>query len=330
LVRRQKTADIPLATDAGGYHQVARDLCAVLARHGFALRPAKPGWWVSAPLRILTALGGPAFSSYVPDRLEHFKAADLDLSLYPSGVLLRGREQRLTWAHGLIAEAAIRTEGFQTVDPKARELENQIRRVWKLKEERAWAEASFPQWPERLKQLTQALGRLDVPFDEWQLLYRQLVQLDRQLRGIPQLIDATAPAASATPPNREQRRASELPAGTLIGEIVEKIGLLAKRQVELAKVEIAADLRREIKFVAGLGVAGIGGVIALCLLIVTAVLALGMIMPPWLAGLAVSAVLAGVAATSAALSGRKRVRQPLSRTRAELREDVRMVKERSI
>jgi hypothetical protein len=326
LVRRQKSADIPLATDGDAYHQVARTLCAVLGRHGFDLRPSAPGWWVSAPTRILTALGGPAFRSYVPDKLEYYRSADLELSLYPSGVLLRGRGQRLTWAHGLIAEAAVRTDGLQTVDPAAQDVERQIHRVWRLYEENPVAHRASPHLLGRVQEMTGDLGRLDVPFDEWQLLYRQLVQLDRELRGTSQLIDRTAPAeAPVTSPAGDATAA--LPTGQLVSEIVGEVSLLAKKQMELAKIELGSDLRKEIKAAGGLGVAAIGAIVTVALLLVTVVLALATLMPGWAAGLAVSGVMTAAVATTAAVSWRRRVRHPLALTRHEAKEDVRFAKE---
>ena len=131
LVRRQKITDIPLIMSASAYHEVAAKICEVLNRQGLSLQSAEPGWWVSAPMRLLTWLGGEALRSHVPKRFEHFVAHDLALSLYPSGLVLRGRPARLTWAHGLVAEAVVHTEGLQTTDPKAQALEQRLRPLWR-------------------------------------------------------------------------------------------------------------------------------------------------------------------------------------------------------
>ena len=196
LARRRKSADIPLVTNESAYHQVAATVCEVLNRHGFALRPAAPSWWVAAPMRILTLLGGDSFRSYVPNRLEHFVAADLELSLYPSGLLLRGKASRLTWAHGLIAESVVHTEGFQTVDPRAQQLEKRLRLVWRTHDE-APPQASrqllgSANLVEALDEITRDLGKLDVEFDDWQVLYRQILQVGRAIHGQRQLMDTEA------------------------------------------------------------------------------------------------------------------------------------------
>jgi len=198
LARRQKSADIPLVTDTTAYHQVARRLCEVLARHGFALRPARPGWWVSAPTRILLWFGGAAFRSYVPDRLEHFVSSDMTMSMYPSGILLRGRKARITVAHGLIAETVVHSDGLQTSDAKAQELEKQLRRVWKISDRRAPFHRNREALLVQLGKITRDLGALDVDFDDWQILYRQILQVERAVRGERQLMDDEAddPGAS--------------------------------------------------------------------------------------------------------------------------------------
>ena len=192
LVRRRKSADIPLVTNESAYHQVADTICEVLNRHGFALRPASPSWWVAAPMRILTWLGGDSFRSYVPSRLEHFVAPDLELSLYPSGLLLRGKASRLTWAHGLIAESVVHTEGLQTLDPKAQALEKRLRRVWRSYDEAPPQIVTSGNLLRALEQITRDLGRLDVEFDDWQVLYRQILQVGRAIRGQRQLMDIEA------------------------------------------------------------------------------------------------------------------------------------------
>ena len=192
LVRRRKSADIPLVTNEAAYHEVAATICDVLNRHGFALRPASPSWWVAAPMRILTWLGGDSFRSYVPSRLEHFVSPDIELSLYPSGLLLRGKANCLTWAHGLIAESVVHTEGFQTVDPKAQGLEKRLRRVWKTYDKSPPQIVGSENLLEALEQIARDLGKLEVGFDDWQVLYRQILQVGRAIHGQRQLMDVEA------------------------------------------------------------------------------------------------------------------------------------------
>jgi hypothetical protein len=195
IVRRYKSADIPLVTDAAAYHDVAHKICEVLNRHGFSFRSATPGWWVAAPTRILGALGGDAFRAYVPDELEHFASGALEMSLYPSGLLLRGPSTQLTWAHGLVAETVVHTAGLQTSDVKAQELERRLRDVWASHDGGRGAQVPSCDLELMLDRITRDLGALDVVFDDWQVVYRQILQVGRAVRGERQLLDAQAPVA---------------------------------------------------------------------------------------------------------------------------------------
>jgi hypothetical protein len=126
-----------------------------------------------------------------------------------------------------------------------------------------------------------------------------------------------------------ERVAGQMTTAQLVKEIVSQVGLLAKKQIELAKAELRADVRKEAFSVGGLGVAAVAGLTAINLLLVTAVLGLARVMPAWLAGLVVTAVVLAFAAIAAALSWRRRVRTPFARTREALKEDIRIIKERT-
>ena len=109
--------------------------------------------------------------------------------MYPSGILLRGRKSRITLAHGLIAESVVHTRGLQTTDAKAQVLEKQLRRLWGVYDLYPSAHTNASALLARLGELTRDLGALDVGFDDWQVLYRQLLQVERAVRGEHQLMD---------------------------------------------------------------------------------------------------------------------------------------------
>jgi hypothetical protein len=127
-------------------------------------------------------------------------------------------------------------------------------------------------------------------------------------------------------PQRE--RITGLSTLQLVKEIAMQSGLLVKKQVELAKTEIKADVRAEAKVAGGLGVAAICGIIFVTLLLVTAAFALSLVMPAWGAGLIVSGFVAVVAGVVAGLSWRKRIRTPMEASRHELKRGLHFTKER--
>jgi len=114
----------------------------------------------------------------------------------------------------------------------------------------------------------------------------------------------------------------------LVKEIVVQTRRLARAQVQLARTELRADARTEAKVAGGLGIAAVGAVITVTLLLVTAAFALALVMPGWAAGLIVSGVVALAAGIVAGLSWHRRIRKPLQHSRQEMQQNIRIARER--
>jgi len=98
---------------------------------------------------------------------------------------------------------------------------------------------------------------------------------------------------------------------------------LAQAQLALAKTELRADLLAEIRAAKGLGIAAVAVFAALNLLLFTGVIALGLVMPEWLAGLVVSGVLvSGLLIVAGAVGWRRHMRKPLQRPRRNVQETI--------
>ena len=125
-----------------------------------------------------------------------------------------------------------------------------------------------------------------------------------------------------------KQSAAALSTAELIKEITREVGVLVRKQIELAKAELREDLRAEAAMAGGLGVGAIGALLALNMIFVTVALALARVMPGWAAGLIVFAFLLGIAAIAGLVGWSKRVRTPMARTRQSLKEDIKWTKER--
>lgn len=137
----------------------------------------------------------------------------------------------------------------------------------------------------------------------------------------------TADSAPGSPAQVRGDPAS-MSASDLFAEIARQVSSLAKTELELAKSELRANVLDEVKMAAGFSVAGVLGLIAVTLLLVTVVLALATVVPGWVAGAIVSGVVLLAAGGAVAFGWSKRVRRPLGRTRREIEEDARWAKNR--
>jgi len=122
--------------------------------------------------------------------------------------------------------------------------------------------------------------------------------------------------------------ARELSNRELLGEITGKASLLVRKEIELAKAELRADFKAQLSMVTMLAVAAVIALVGVNILVVAGVLALGLVMAGWLAGLIVAFVLLAGAGVVGYIGSRRILTNPLAVTRQTLKEDVRWLKER--
>ncbi|HEY6002243.1 MAG TPA: phage holin family protein [Anaeromyxobacter sp.] len=137
-------------------------------------------------------------------------------------------------------------------------------------------------------------------------------------------------AGARQPPAARGASLRRMQTKELVAEAGRKASLLVKKEIELAKAEMRADVRSEIKMASGLGVAGICALLGLETLLVA--LAFGLmetgVLPGWAAALLIAAVVLAIGAGAGLWGWAKRVRTPLDTTRRSLKEDVRWARER--
>jgi uncharacterized membrane protein YqjE len=127
---------------------------------------------------------------------------------------------------------------------------------------------------------------------------------------------------------RNGEAARDLSTRALISEITGKASLLVKKEIELAKTEIRADLRSELQMAKALGIAAVAALLGVNAFLVAVILALATTIPGWAAALIVGGVMLGIGAMVGYIGWRRRVTSPLALTRHTLREDIQWVKER--
>jgi len=334
IARGRRDEHVPCITEGNEYDDVAADIDRVLVLHRLEATRSKPSWWLSGPAKVLQKLGGKALRGFMPEHLAYWKGEKLEVAFYPSDILIRGEKARAGWAHGLLAEALAHGAGLQTFDAEAQDLERQIRSVWRVYDENPRAHRGSPLLVSRVHDIGRALGTLTVDYDEWQVLYRQTLQLARALEGEPQLLQSLASPTEELMDReksltvRTERPLAQAKVGDLVGRVVNLSSELARKEVELAKAELRADVKREIAMAKGVGVAAVCALIGVTLLLVAAVFGLAQVMPGWGAALIVGGVVLAVGAVFFLVGWGKRVTKPLEATQRTLKENYRWAKER--
>ena len=330
---------IPLIVEPQDYQETARRIESVLVEHGFPLRRWNPSWVMKAPGAIMGAVGGSAFRHFMPQQIDLYLAKDLEVVLSPSGVTLRGKESTTSRAHGLIPEAITGTSALQSMDARAQVVEREIKDVWKVYAARPEDHLESAILRERVAEISREIANLTVPYEEWQIVYRQALQLSRALHGQEQLLEKhvfkevpvkttneTRTAIGTVPSHPESLQ--DVPLRDLLSGITDRVKLLVTKEFALAKAEIRSDVKSEIAMAKSLGIAAVCGLLGLNMLLVAAAFALATMVPGWAAALIVAAPFIVVGIAMGAIGWTRRVTKPLEATRASLKENLEWTRNR--
>jgi hypothetical protein len=231
-IRRHRDLYVSLVTTPESYPRAAARVAETLRRHGIRVAAMPPPWWMSVPSRVLLRLGRAAFKRYVLDETAYFRSRELEVALYPNALLLRGSPAETGRAQALVVEALTgEPDVFQTHSPEAQAIERRVQILWSAVQRREDdGDPHVSPLRDQVESLAKELAAQPLPFDEWQVLYREILQLERALAGLSQIMEITLAAAGRGPGKaqatmtRDDRHASR---GSPRGGVEAALGALA-------------------------------------------------------------------------------------------------------
>lgn len=167
LSRRWEDTHVPVIVKPGAYEEVLADLHSVLGAAGLELSANEAPWVLSAPAKLLDAVAGHALGGLVPDRLVILAGTGLEILVYPSDMAIAGTRERVAQARAAIVSKLVEAPANMTTSAEAQQVEDRIRQL-------SHGEGA-------LAAVDAELASLSVPFDEWETLYRQRLQVERDL-----------------------------------------------------------------------------------------------------------------------------------------------------
>jgi hypothetical protein len=188
LLRRWDAVHVPIAVKPGAYDTVVRDLTGALERAGIHTMRRRAHWAYELPGKILAVLGGEGVRSLVPTRLWQLVGDGFEMTLHPMDLSLLGRKMTLSRARAAIVRELTFTDAYQTWSKEAQTLEDRL--------------AMAARGEDDLDAIAAELTKRDLDFEEWEILYRLLLQV--RLRISPTETDAVEPRDEALPPLRER------------------------------------------------------------------------------------------------------------------------------
>jgi hypothetical protein len=210
LAKRWSDAHVPVIVKPGRYEEVLRDLEAALDDAGLDLTRRDAPRVVALPGRILGRVAGRGIMRLVPERLVQLTGEQLEVGVYPSDLSLSGSKDRVARARAALASRLTATDVYLTTTAEAQGVED---RLTALAGRPPVTTGELPADVAReLADLDAVLARLDVAYDEWEVLYRMRLQVERDLRAgkpVGEAFPAPRPVTGASSVEDDPRRRPE-------------------------------------------------------------------------------------------------------------------------
>ena len=188
LIRRWTTQHVPVIVEPDDYPAVVDDVQNALRGGGIDTERGRPSWMLRLPTQILAKFAGSSQGDLVASHLTRLYAPNVEVLLHPSDMVISGREADASRARAIIAENLTFTRAYLTWDKEANEMEDALRRISDSVQAGAGVDALA-----RLRAIEERMHKLTLPYEEWEVLFRQKLQVERSaLRRVAGLDDQTS------------------------------------------------------------------------------------------------------------------------------------------
>jgi len=163
LAKRWQDAHVPIVVKPGAYDRVLEKLGTTLKGAGLEQETKSAGQLISGPPKLLDLVAGRALGTLVPDQLMLLIGPDFEALIYPSDVAISGTKAKVASARAAISSRMIDVPAYLTTSAEAQRFEDDLAKA---------------RTNEDLRALDERLSSLTVPFEEWDVLYRERLQVE--------------------------------------------------------------------------------------------------------------------------------------------------------
>gem|GEM_PF-1148202 len=360
LVRGWTDTHVYLQPRVGSYDKVVRELTEACARAGVLPEITEVPTTMALSTKVLRTLARGMVSPIVAEQVKRVRADGLELYLYPSDLLIRGKAERVSLVRAMLTRTDVDKDAYLVGSEKAQCIQDELGRLIEVvaSHERMHAHVGGTAG-RRLVEIWNEMNESKLPFDEWVMLESIARRVERRIvrehvGDEAMILDAEDDeldkiAAKANAPEAEQRSTvvkkeeeiapmslepipSSVTPGTLeeastvdlVKEALDEAKELVRLEVELAKEEVREEVKQVRNASIAFAVAAAAGLLVLCLLGVALVLALG---GTALAALGVAGGFLVLGAAAGWTAYGMLPKKPLEKTRNRLQADVNQLKE---
>jgi hypothetical protein len=174
LAKRWSDTHIPIVVKPGGYEQLATDLDTAISDAGIDIEARDAPAVMVVPGKLLATVAGTSVRGLLPDRLVRLVGKDVEVLIYPSDVAISGKQETTARVQAALASRLTTAEAWLTMTAEGQRIEDQLGRLAK-------ARPDDPERSQALASIDDHLATDELPYDEWEVLYRQRLQVERDL-----------------------------------------------------------------------------------------------------------------------------------------------------
>ena len=138
---------------------------------------------MSKPAKWLAAVAGRDSSTLVPDRMLQLRGDDLDVLIYPMDILIAGQPHAVARARAAMASRLTTSAAHLTVSAEAQAIEDRLAALARPKDGHDHRARFDDAAAAEFAAIDERLASMDVSYEEWEVLYRQRLQVERDLRA---------------------------------------------------------------------------------------------------------------------------------------------------
>jgi hypothetical protein len=174
-LRRWTTTHVPVMVKPEDYPAVLHDLEIALAHEGWRTSRVPASWILRVPMHVFGILAGRSIP-LVAERLTTLQSSRLEVTLHPSDLILAGPNRDVMKARARLAERLAFSKLYMTWTANGQRLEDELRKI-RLRSETSNGNGLT----ESLPAVDLDLRTAELPFEEWEVLFRKELLLERRL-----------------------------------------------------------------------------------------------------------------------------------------------------
>lgn len=164
------------------YREVLHELAEACARAGLMIEIVPPPRRMMIATNILRFLAKSAISPIVAEELLMVRGKDLELTLYPSDLLLRGTPKKVAHARAMMTRTDIDADAYLVGSPEGQGIQDELGRLLDVvREHEARGHNVGGMANRRLVEIWRSMNRAELEFDEWVMLETIARRLERRI-----------------------------------------------------------------------------------------------------------------------------------------------------